>query len=74
MYCPPYEYWYIYYIQGIVKTSSEKQLFLEHYIGNWIEEDTSFLFFTCASQGSTNQTNNKKFTTIYPNIYDRLLV
>jgi len=50
IYCPPYEYLYIYYIQGIVKASSEKQLFLEHYIGNWIEEDTSFLFFTCASQ------------------------
>jgi ribosomal protein L11 methyltransferase len=50
IYCPPYEYLYIYYIQGIVKAVSEKQLFLEHYIGNWVEEDTSFLFFTCSSQ------------------------
>jgi len=48
--CPPYEYLYIYYIQGIVKASSEQQLFQQHYIGNWVEEDTSFLFFTCASQ------------------------
>jgi ribosomal protein L11 methyltransferase len=49
IYCPPYEYLYIYYIQGVVKASSEKQLFLENYIGNWIEEDTSFLFFACSS-------------------------
>jgi ribosomal protein L11 methyltransferase len=50
IYCPPYEYLYIYYIQGIVKASSEKLLFQQNYIGNWVEEDTSFLFFTCASQ------------------------
>jgi len=54
IYCPPYEYLYIYYIQGIVKASSEKQLFLENYIGNWVEEDTSFLFFTCSSQDRIN--------------------
>jgi len=49
IYCPPYELLYIYYIQGIVTPASEKQLFLDHYIGNWVEEDTSFLFFTCSS-------------------------
>jgi ribosomal protein L11 methyltransferase len=50
IYCPPYEYLYIYYIQGIVNKSSENQLFLRNYIGNWIEGDTSFLFFTCSSK------------------------
>jgi ribosomal protein L11 methyltransferase len=50
LWAPPYHNLYIYYIQGQVKQESEKQLFKDHYIGNWIEEDTSFLFFTCPSE------------------------
>ncbi|ETR71364.1 MAG: ribosomal L11 methyltransferase [Candidatus Magnetoglobus multicellularis str. Araruama] len=55
IYCPPYEILYIYYIQGKVKALSEKQLFLSHYIGNWVEADTSFLFFTCESREKIDQ-------------------
>ncbi|KPA11267.1 50S ribosomal protein L11 methyltransferase [Candidatus Magnetomorum sp. HK-1] len=47
---PPYQNLYIYYIQGHVSPSVEKELFIENYIGNWIEEDTSFLFFTIPSE------------------------
>ena len=51
---PPYNNLFIYYIQGHVKSSSEKQLFINNYIGNWIEEDTSFLFFTRPSDNYIN--------------------
>ncbi|CAN2049826.1 ribosomal protein L11 methyltransferase [Candidatus Magnetomoraceae bacterium gMMP-1] len=40
----PYEKLHIYYLEGILKYSSEK-LFKNDFIGNWEEDGTSFLFF-----------------------------
>jgi len=50
----PYKDLYIYYIQGKVPHASEKLLKSDNYIGNWIEEDTSFLFFTQESKRSVH--------------------
>ena len=46
---PLYEDLYIYYFNGPVKTASEKS-FNKSYIGNWIEDGTSFLFFKEAAE------------------------
>jgi len=70
---PPYQNLYIYYIQGHVKPDIEKQLFIDNYIGNWIEEDTSFLFFAIPSEKRINEllkiqpelTLNDKFKMTY---------
>ncbi len=37
---------YIYYIEGVISSNDEK-LFISHdFLGNWVEEDSSFLFFS----------------------------
>ena len=40
----PYEDLYIYLIKGLVHPSEETK-FGQSFLGNWVEEDTSFLFF-----------------------------
>lgn len=42
--CRPYQDLFIYYLKGRVK--SECELLQENFIGNWEEEDFSFLFFS----------------------------
>ncbi|MDY7036047.1 MAG: 50S ribosomal protein L11 methyltransferase [Thermodesulfobacteriota bacterium] len=41
----PYENLYIYYFQGQVDDKHERH-FGEHFLGNWVEENNSFLFFS----------------------------
>ena len=44
----PYEDLYIYYLQGRLKP--EKDIFQDNFIGNWEEENFSFLFFSSPAQ------------------------
>ena len=46
----PYEDLYIYLIKGLVHPSEETK-FGQSFLGNWVEEDTSFLFFAEPSDG-----------------------
>ncbi len=41
----PYEELYIYYLEGVLKRRHEP-LFCHYFLGNWVEDDTSFLFFS----------------------------
>jgi len=41
----PYEDLFIYYLKGQVKEEEERSLGA-HFLGNWVEDDTSFLFFS----------------------------
>jgi ribosomal protein L11 methyltransferase len=41
----PYQDLYIYYLEGPVQREEEPRLG-SHFLGNWIEEDSSFLFFS----------------------------
>ncbi|MBW2609622.1 MAG: 50S ribosomal protein L11 methyltransferase [Deltaproteobacteria bacterium] len=45
----PYEDLYIYYLQGRVSTKDERNLG-EYFLGNWVEDNTSFLFFSSPAQ------------------------
>lgn len=44
----PYKDLYIYYLQGRLK--SGKEIFQENFIGNWEEDNFSFLFFSCPAR------------------------
>ena len=44
----PYQELYIYYLNGRLKP--EKRMFQENFIGNWEEENDSFLFFSSAAE------------------------
>ena len=44
----PYEDLYIYYLRGRLKP--EKDIFKDNFIGNWEEENFSFLFFSSPAQ------------------------
>jgi ribosomal protein L11 methyltransferase len=46
----PYENLYIYYIEGPV-SSEEERSFGPEFLGNWVEGDSSFLFFSGPSRG-----------------------
>jgi len=46
----PYENLYIYLMKGLVSREEEAG-FGKSFLGNWVEEDTSFLFFAEPSQG-----------------------
>jgi ribosomal protein L11 methyltransferase len=45
----PYEDIHIYQFNGRVYERDEQQIFDEHFIGNWVEDNYSFLFFSAVS-------------------------
>jgi ribosomal protein L11 methyltransferase len=47
--CNPYESLYIYYLEGPVRKAEERYLGPE-FLGNWVEGDSSFLFFSRPSR------------------------
>jgi len=47
--CIPYQELYIYYLEGPLPRE-EESLLGPDFLGNWIEEDSSFLFFSCPSR------------------------
>ncbi len=56
---PPYKDLYIYYLQGRLK--SDNKIFGNHFIGNWQEDEFSFLFFSKPSRDEV-----KKMLTSHP--------
>ena len=42
----PSENLYIYYIEGVVSSNDEKLFKTHDFLGNWVEQDSSFLFFS----------------------------
>jgi ribosomal protein L11 methyltransferase len=46
----PYDDLYIYFLDGIL-SDSEAQGLGSHFIGNWVEENSSFLFFSAPADG-----------------------
>jgi len=50
----PYEHLYIYLIKGLVPHEEESSLGLS-FLGNWVEEDTCFLFFNQPSQAIVSE-------------------
>ena len=47
--CIPYQELYIYYLEGALHGEKESLLGPD-FLGNWLEEDSSFLFFSCPSR------------------------
>lgn len=47
-YAPPYDELFIYYLEGRVSESALTEL--PAYIGTWVEEDSSFVFFSTAAE------------------------
>jgi ribosomal protein L11 methyltransferase len=45
----PYQHLYVYYLRGVVKKKDEVSLGAA-FVGNWVEGDSSFLFFTKPAQ------------------------
>jgi len=58
---PPYKDLYIYYLQGRLK--SNNKIFGNHFIGNWQEDEYSFLFFSKPSRDEV-----KKILTSHPGL------
>jgi ribosomal protein L11 methyltransferase len=58
---PPYQDLYIYYLQGRLK--SDCKIFGNHFIGNWQEDEYSFLFFSKPSRDEV-----KKILTSHPGL------
>jgi ribosomal protein L11 methyltransferase len=50
----PYEDLFIYLIEGRV-TDEDEQTCGEHFMGNWVEDNTSFLFFSAPSDGIVSE-------------------
>lgn len=52
---------YIYYIEGVIKSSSTQLSNSSHFLGNWVEQESSFLFFSQPSDESVEAIlfNNK---------------
>ena len=55
----PYEDLYIYLIRGPV-TEEDETAFGKSYLGNWVEDDSSFLFFSGPSPGVVQRLLNKR--------------
>jgi hypothetical protein len=51
----PYADLYIYVIQGLL-SDEESSLLGDEFLGNWVEEDTCYLFFSSPSQRQVLQT------------------
>jgi ribosomal protein L11 methyltransferase len=57
----PYKDLYIYYLQGLLKP--DKKIFGKNFIGNWQEDEFSFLFFSKPSRGDV-----EKMLTSHPEL------
>jgi ribosomal protein L11 methyltransferase len=55
----PYEHLYIYLIIGLVRHEEEAS-FGRSFLGNWVEEDTCFLFFSEPSEGIVSEFLQKR--------------
>jgi ribosomal protein L11 methyltransferase len=56
----PYNDLYIYHIKGLV-TPGDEVIFGNNYIGNWVEDNYSFLFFSAASDGPVSSLLKNRF-------------
>ena len=55
----PYEDLFIYYLSGRISDREEETLG-KNFIGNWVEEDSSFLFFSSDSHDVIEQLINER--------------
>ncbi len=55
----PYQDLYVYYLNGVLESEEEAD-FGPSYLGNWVEEENSFLFFSSPSEPLVNQTIKRR--------------